>query len=172
MANAIATERLRKRFAKWDIDGSGALEQSDFEQEAKRIAQAFGESPTSAKAQKLTNAFSSMFQQVANGASSMNEDDFMSAAGMLVEKGAERDFDRALRPIVEGVVGLADKDNSGQISREEFATWLTAIGVDQSKTTTLFDQVDTDNSGELSADELLTVVRDFHYGNSDVELLG
>ncbi|MEU5849144.1 EF-hand domain-containing protein [Saccharopolyspora shandongensis] len=172
MANAIATERLRKRFAKWDVDGSGSLERSDFEREAAQIAQAFGKSATSPQARELTNAFVTMFEQVAQGASSMSEEQFVAAAGKLVEGGAERKFDQLLGPVVKGVIGLADKNNDGHINGGEFATWLSAVGVDQSKTATLFQQIDTDGNGELSVDELLTVVRDFHYGRSDVELLG
>lgn len=172
MANAIATERLRKRFAKWDVDGSGSLERSDFEQEAKQIAQAFGKSETSPQARELTAAFTSMFEQVAKGARSLSEEQFIAAARPLVEAGAEREFDNVLGPVVKGVVGLCDQNNDGQINGEEFATWLIAVGVDQSKSAILFEQVDKDGNGELSIAELLTVVRDFHYGNSDVELLG
>ncbi|MER7082000.1 Ca2+-binding protein, EF-hand superfamily [Saccharopolyspora kobensis] len=172
MANAIATERLRKRFAKWDADGSGSLERSDFEQEAAEIAQAFGKSATSPQARALTDAFTSMFEQVAKGAGSLSEEQFIAAAGPLVEAGAESKFDQVLGPVVKGVVGLCDQNNDGQINGEEFATWLIAVGVDESKTATLFEQVDKDGNGELSVDELLAVVRDFHYGKSDVELLG
>ena len=42
MTTALANDRLKQRFEKWDADGSGALERSDFEQEAKAVARNFG----------------------------------------------------------------------------------------------------------------------------------
>lgn len=36
----------------------------------------------------------------------------------------------------------------------------------------MFQKVDTNGDGRLSEDELLQVVRDFHFGRLEVDLLG
>ena len=61
MTTAIANDRLRQRFAKWDADGNGTLQRSDFEREADRIAGAFGAEPDSREARALKDAFRDLF---------------------------------------------------------------------------------------------------------------
>ena len=177
MDATIANERLRKRFAKWDVDGSGSLERADFEKEAMQIARSFGKDPEGPEARELRDAFVGMFTHLAEQAGipadgSLSEDQFVEAAGKLVGEGAEASFNRVLGPVMRGIVGLCDKNADGQINGEEFATWLTAIGVDRSQAGDAFQKVDTNGNGELSVDELLAAVRAFHFGELDVELLG
>ena len=177
MSNAIANERLRKRFARWDLDGSGSLEQADFAKEAGQIARAFDKSPSSAEAKALENAFTSMFQHLAQDAGisasgSLTEDDFVRVAQKLMFEDGEQAFNDVLGPVMRGIVGLCDKNADGQINRQEFASWLNALGLDQSEAAGAFDQVDTNRNGELSVNELLDAVRQFHFGELDVELLG
>ncbi|MBE9373691.1 EF-hand domain-containing protein [Saccharopolyspora sp. HNM0983] len=177
MSNATATERLRKRFAKWDVDGSGSLEQADFQKEAEQIAQAFGKSPSGKEAAELNDAFASMFRHLAEdagigAAGSLTEDDFVRVAQKLMFEDGAESFNRVLGPVMRGIVGLCDKNADGQINRQEFASWLTAVGVDDAQATDAFDRVDTNGNGELTVDELLDAVRQFHFGELDVELLG
>ena len=177
MTTAIAEERLRKRFAKWDADGSGSLERSDFAQEAEKIAQALGQSTSSPAAQQLRDAFTAMIDHLAEDAGvgpagSLSEQDFTRVANKLMFEDGEAAFNGVLGPVMRGIVGLCDKNADGQINGEEFATWLTAIGVDRSQAGDAFQKVDTNGNGELSVDELLAAVRAFHFGELDVELLG
>ncbi len=177
MSNAIANERLRKRFARWDLDGSGSLEQADFQKEAEQIAQAFDKSPSGDAAKALEDAFTGMFQYLAQDAGvstsgSLAEDDFVRVAQKLMFEDGEEAFNNVLGPVMRGIVGLCDKNEDGQINRQEFASWLNAVGVDHSEAAGAFDRVDTNGNGELSVDELLEAVRRFHYGDLDVELLG
>ncbi|WP_338598598.1 EF-hand domain-containing protein [Saccharopolyspora sp. SCSIO 74807] len=177
MSTALATERLRKRFAKWDIDGSGSLERADLEKEGEKIAQAFGKSPTSPEGQAMRSAFTTMFGYLADNAGvgadgALTEDDFVRVAQKMMFEDGETAFDGVLGPVVRGIVGLCDKNADGQINGAEFASWLTAVGVDRSQASGTFAQVDANGNGELSVDELLAAVRDFHFGRSEIELLG
>ncbi|MEU6129028.1 EF-hand domain-containing protein [Saccharopolyspora sp. NPDC047091] len=177
MSTAIANDRLRKRFAKWDLDGSGSLERNDFVQEAEKIARAFDTSAQSPQAQLLREAFTTMFDHLASRAGqaptgSLSEEQFLQVAEGMVTPGGEADFDRVMRPVVQGIVGLCDKNDDGVIDAGEFASWLTAVGVDRSQAASAFVDIDTNGDGELSLEELLASVRDFHFGRSDVELLG
>ena len=164
MDATIANERLRKRFAKWDVDGSGSLERADFEKEAMQIARSFGKDPEGPEARELRDAFVGMFTQLAEQAGipadgSLSEDQFVEAAGKLVGEGAEASFNRVLGPVMRGIVGMCDKNDDGQINGQEWVSWMDAVGVDQSHAAEAFRKVDTNNNGELSIDELLDAVR-------------
>lgn len=177
MTAAIANDRLRKRFAQWDSDGTGTLERTDFEKEAVQIAQAFGKSPKDAEAKALRDALTGLFEHLAREAGisttgSLSEDEFVRITEKLIFEDGESAFNDALGPVVRGIVGLCDKNADGQINATEFASWLTAVGVDRSQAAEAFVTLDTDASGELSVDELLAAVREFHFGRLDVELLG
>jgi Ca2+-binding EF-hand superfamily protein len=177
MTTAITTDRLRQRFAKWDVDGSGTLERTDFEREAERVSGAFGAQPKSKEANALRDAFRNLFDFHAREAGvspngSVSEDQFMQINEKLMFSEGEASFNRVLRPVMQAIVGLCDRNNDGMINQEEFVTYLQGVGVDQSAARDAFRQIDTDNSGELTVDELLAAVRNFHYGKLDVPLLG
>ena len=177
MTTAITTDRLRQRFAKWDVDGSGALERVDFEREAERVAGAFGAEPKSKEARALRDAFRNLFDFHAREAGvpangSVSEEQFIRINEKLMFSEGEASFNRVLRPVMQAIIGLCDRNDDGMINQEEFLTYLQGVGVDESSARDAFRQIDTDNSGELSVDELLAAVRDFHYGKLDVPLLG
>lgn len=177
MDNAIAEERVRKRFAKWDADGSGSLEKADLEMEAAQIARAFGQDLGSPQVRELTDAFSAMFDHLGQESGvgsdgSLTEDQFVAATGAMIAEGSERTFDGVLGPVMRGIVALCDRNADGQINRDEWAAWMNGVGVDEAQARVAFDQVDKNGNGELSVDELLGAVRDYHYGRLDVELLG
>ncbi|WP_433869045.1 EF-hand domain-containing protein [Saccharopolyspora sp. CA-218241] len=176
-ATDIANERLRKRFARWDQNSNGTLEQADFEKEAAQIAQAFGKSADSAEAQALHAAFAGMFRHLAveagAGADGMlSEEDFVRVTQKLMFQDGEEAFNTVLGPVMRSIVGLCDKNADGQINADEFVAWLGAVGVDSAQAADAFRQVDTNGNGELSIEELLEAVRNFHFGRLEVELLG
>jgi Ca2+-binding EF-hand superfamily protein len=177
MTTAIASDRLRKRFAKWDVDGSGSLERADFEREADRVAGAFGAEPRSREAKTLKDAFRNLFDYHAkeagvSGNGSVSEEQFLRINEKLMFSEGEASFNRVLRPVMEALVGLCDSDHDGMINEKEFTQWLKGVGVGASTARDAFRQIDTDKSGELTVDELLAAVRNFHYGKLDVPLLG
>ncbi|MEU6117031.1 EF-hand domain-containing protein [Streptomyces sp. NPDC047117] len=177
MATPVANQRLEKRFDKWDSDGNGILEWGDFEQEAAKVAQNFGADARSKEAKTLREGFRNLFDHLTQAAGApangpLTKDQFMSVTQNLIFEGGEADFNRALGPVVKGIVGLCDKNADGQINAGEFEAWLVGVGVDRSAAQEAFRKVDSDDNGELSVDELLAAVREYHFGRLDVELLG
>jgi Ca2+-binding EF-hand superfamily protein len=177
MSTAVANDRLVKRFEKWDTDGNGVLEPSDFQGEAARILDNLGRDAGSPEAQALVSAFQGLYEHLADRAgvpagSGISREQFLSATGDMLFKEGEAGFNRALSPVIKALIALCDDNHDGQIDDREFRAWLTAVGVPASQAGDMFRKVDANGDGRLSEDELLQVVRDFHFGRLEVELLG
>ncbi|MER6332728.1 EF-hand domain-containing protein [Streptomyces sp. NPDC014983] len=177
MSTAAANERLVKRFDKWDTDGNGVLDAADFQSEAGRIAQNLGKDAGSPEVQELQNAFKGLYEYLADKAGveaggAINRQQFLDATGDILFKEGEASFNRALSPIVKALIRLCDDDHDGHIDAREFQSWLAGVGVPVSEAGLSFQKVDKNGDGRLSEDELLEVVRDFHFGRLEVELLG
>ncbi|MFF7733747.1 MULTISPECIES: EF-hand domain-containing protein [unclassified Streptomyces] len=177
MSTAVANDRLVKRFEKWDTDGNGVLEASDFQGEAARIAQNLGKSADSPEVEKLHSAFQGLYEHLAQKAGvpaggAISREQFLDATGELLFKEGEASFNRALSPVVKALVLLCDDNHDGEIDAREFQAWLSAVGVPAAQAEEMFQMVDTNGDGRLSEDELLQVVRDFHFGRLEVDLLG
>jgi Ca2+-binding EF-hand superfamily protein len=176
MTTAIANDRLKQRFEKWDSDGNGVLERSDFEQEAAGVVRAFGADSNSREAQAVKRAYNELYDYQANQAGvgpngRIPLEQFIAVNERVLQQG-DTGFDRMMRPVVKSLIGLCDDNHDGSINQSEYAKWLKAVGVDASTARSTFSQIDTDGDGELSEDELLAAVRNFHAGKLDVPLLG
>ncbi|MER7858759.1 EF-hand domain-containing protein [Amycolatopsis japonica] len=177
MTTAIKNDRLQKRFQKWDVNGNGRIEKSDFEAEAERIINAFGEDQTSPQARAVKDSFVTMFEFLADKAGvgpngSLNERQFTEVIEAQIFQEGDAGFARVVRPTISAIVGLCDTDGDGEVDLREFAKWLEAIGVEASAVAPAFRAIDVNGNGKLTVDELVHAVRDYHLGKSDVPLLG
>lgn len=168
-----AQDRIKTRFNRWDSHGSGDLLRTDFEREADRIAEAFGAELSAPATVRLRGALARLFELCARQTGALlngpiTEAQFHKAAEDLIFEQGEAAFNRALRPVVEGVIGLCE---TNRITRAEFTCWLAALGVSQPNATEAFDRIDVGGHGTLSPEELLAAIREYHYGRLDVELI-
>ena len=103
MSTALANDRLRKRFARWDVDGNGRLELNDFKDEAARIARGFGKDENGVEVRPLREAFEALYAYIAekSGAGAgVTEEQFLQVTGDLLFNEGEAAFNRALGPVV------------------------------------------------------------------------
>jgi Ca2+-binding EF-hand superfamily protein len=177
MTTAVKNDRLKKRFEKWDVNGNGKIEKSDFEAEATRIIGAFGEDPASPQARAVRDSFVAMYEYLASKAGagpngSLSEKQFTEVIEAQIFQEGDAGFDRVVRPTIAAIVGMCDTDGDGEVNQKEFAKWLDAIGVEPSAAAPAFSAIDVNGSGKLTVDELVHAVRDYHLGKIDVPLLG
>ena len=165
--------RLEERFRLWDNNGSGTIDRSDFEAEANSIIAALGAEGTP-QADELKRAYLAMFDQLSNaaGASQMNMEQFVQAAEREIISKGDAGFGNVVRPTIQAMVNVLDRDGDGEISPAEMKKWFAAIGIDSDAASAAFQQLDTDGSGRLSVNELVDAVRDYHLGKNEIPLLG
>jgi len=176
-ANAVVQERLGRRFELWDSDGNGRIDKSDFQSEAQKIVKAFGEKADGPRAHAVVDAFMQMWDFLSTKAGvgpngSLSASDFGQVAQKEIIEPGNSGFATALRPTIRAIIDLCDTDGDGQVSPTEFATWLRAIGVDQSQANAAFQAIDTNGDGNLDTEELLQAIRQYHQGENDIPLLG
>ena len=168
--------RIRTRFGRWDLEGSGGLTREAFGREADRISDAFGVERAGAAADRLRASLLGLFDLCADRAGvsrdgAISEVQFLKISEDLIFEQGEAAFNRALRPVVAGVVSVCDRDGDGEVDRTEFTRWLGALGLDDVRAGAAFERIDVSGRGTLGLEELLSAIRDYHYGRLDVELI-
>ncbi|GLZ36433.1 EF-hand domain-containing protein [Actinokineospora sp. NBRC 105648] len=174
---SVQDSRLKRRFELWDSNGDGAIDKSDYESEARRILQGFGEQENSPKGRALVSAYNGLWEKLAGKAGvgpqgKVSLQDYLRVSEEELVQGGDAGFDRNLRPTIEAIVDIADTDGDGEVNPSEFKRWLRAAGVDERQADSAFRQLDGNGSGTLSVEELVEAVRDFHQGKHDISLLG
>ncbi|MGW5055177.1 EF-hand domain-containing protein [Actinokineospora sp. NPDC004072] len=177
MTATIQDSRLKRRFELWDSNGDGAIDKSDYENEAKRILKAFGEQESSIKGRALLSAYREMWDKLVDRADvsrdgAVSFDEFQNVGEQELIQGGNAGFDRSLRPTIEAIANICDTDGDGRISPPEFKRWMKAMNVDEQAADTAFKKIDTDRDGALTVEEIVAALRDYHQGKNDIPLLG
>ncbi|WP_026426048.1 EF-hand domain-containing protein [Actinokineospora inagensis] len=177
MTASVQDSRLKRRFELWDTNGDGSIDRSDYETEARRILQGFGEQENSPKGRALLSAYTGMWDTLAskagvNSGGQVTLDQFIQITDSEIAHGGDSGFDRNLRPTIEAIVDICDTDGDGEVSPAEFKRWMRAAGVDERQAEQAFSQLDSNHNGSLSVEELVDAVRDYHQGKHDISLLG
>ncbi|WP_030750315.1 EF-hand domain-containing protein [Streptomyces griseus] len=178
MTTSVQLDRTQKRFELWDINGDGRIDRSDWNAEAERILQSFGEAPSSPAGKQLLDAYLGMWAFFADKAGidertgALTPEQFNHIAEEHILENGGAGFGRVVKPTIQAIVELVDVDGDGQVDPAEFKTWLDAIGVRGVQPAEAFAQIDADGDGRLSVEELVQAVRAFHLGEIDVPLLG
>lgn len=176
MAMTVSENRLEQRFKLWDVDGDGRIERSDFQAEAERIIQAFGEDTDSPRGRGVMDAYLNMYDFLAAKAGVGNEGlsfkQFSDVVNREMIQQGNSGFARVLRPTIRAIVDLCDVTGDGAINPTEFSRWIAAIGGSGADSDESFRRIDVNGNGTLSVDELVEAVKQYHFGQSDTALLG
>jgi hypothetical protein len=176
MANATTHDRLERRFELWDTNKDGRIERADWEAEAQRILQSFGETPDSPRGRAVISSYTHMWDYLAKqagpGVKYLTLDQFKQVSHDHIINQGDQGFSNVLRPTIRAIADLCDHDGDGRVSFEGFKSWLNAVGAEQTDAKAAFDRLDKNGDGHLTVDELVHAVRDYHAGTLDISLLG
>ncbi|GHJ43764.1 calcium-binding protein [Catellatospora sp. TT07R-123] len=159
--------KLDKAFSHLDADGSGYVEQQDLHNLGVRLLANFGVDGDAPKARRMAEDFGMFWQELAKTLD-VDHDRRLSLqewrAGMTSAFVHGDAFDRSFRPGALAVLRLADTDDDGLVSRDEFATMQRAFGTPVGEISLAFDKLDADEDGFLTVDEMMVGVRQFYIG--------
>ncbi|OKK02546.1 hypothetical protein AMK26_23220 [Streptomyces sp. CB03234] len=157
-------QKIASRFDTFDRDGDGVVTEADFQQLARSILAEFDESPSAPKGNALLRGAQHFWQSFADiadrdGDGRITEDEFVQAAcDHLLDNPAG--FVDMVRPWAVAVVDVADADDSGEVTVEEWERMLRAMRATPERARVKAAQLDTDGDGLVSVDEVLnTAVR-------------
>ncbi|NES18289.1 MAG: hypothetical protein F6K41_05000 [Symploca sp. SIO3E6] len=158
LSSSIWVARVKTYFKLMDVNGDGFLSLSDYEEIADRFIELQGNSSNSEEIQTL---FHDLFKNVIAGGASVDastkipEEDAVSNAAKAVsvlqstlEVGRRKN---------EVFFDLIDTDNSGEISREEYRTYLAIYsgGEQKERADKAFNSIDTDGNGSITRAEFI-----------------
>ncbi|MFE7659502.1 EF-hand domain-containing protein [Streptomyces celluloflavus] len=172
----IQERKLDKNFVLLDLDRDGCISQSDMEAAAQRFLDQIGKDITSPAGTEVANAlgapagaeFRSVIAAIwravdPQGKGQLTKDEYAAAMTDLTGSGQ---LPELLRAVHRSFFDLADTNNDGVLSREEFGRLYGNSGLTPTEVDELFRRLDTDHSGTLSVDELANAAVDF-YQSSD-----
>lgn len=101
MTSVTSHEIDVRRFQKWDVNGDGIIDRSDYEAEARRIVAAFGESLNSGRGRAVMEALVDLHRRQAEAAGVgprgvMNQREYLAANQELMFGRGDSGFDELL----------------------------------------------------------------------------
>ncbi|MEV5575337.1 hypothetical protein AB0L06_35310 [Spirillospora sp. NPDC052269] len=166
--------KLAERFETFDRNNDGAISRHDLEFMADGILRALSQHPGSEKGRALHEGARHYFEGLARSANADPEGaigraQFLAAAQDSLHSGM-RGFDDSLRPWAEAVIAVADHDDDGRVTVDDWTQVLTAMGANQRQATASARELDTDRDGHISTQELLAEARRFYVSDEPVEV--
>jgi Ca2+-binding EF-hand superfamily protein len=173
---AAVDQVLELRFRYFDTNRDGRADRSDFKQEAIDIIRALGEELDSPHAHALIDSYVTLYDYIARkagvGDEGLSSADFLTVIKTVIIDRGDVGWHQVSRPVAQAAAVLCDSDGDGQISREEYSKFITAIGATGADTEESFKKIDVDNDGVVSVDELADAIKRYFLGETHLKLLG
>src|SRR3569833_3375709 len=120
MTTALRTEHEIKRFEKWDANGDGVIDRTDYDAEARRIVDAFGETTTSDRGRAVRAALLAMYPRPAEAAgvgpnNAKNQEQYLAANRDLMYDHGDSGFTNQHRPTIAAIADLCDTDRNENV---------------------------------------------------------
>jgi tellurite resistance protein TerC len=156
--------QFNRRFDVLDIDHNGAWQQQDYEQQAQRIANAFGHPPGSPARQNVADAQRGLFSALlahmdSNGDQKITPGEFAASIGRSIAD--QPGFDAAISATASALLHAADVDGNGVLDPGEYTRLTAAYGASTQQASQAFRQLDLDHNGVLDLAELTQAIRQF-----------
>ncbi|MFC5184516.1 EF-hand domain-containing protein [Actinomadura harenae] len=166
--------KLAERFETFDRNNDGTISRQDLEFMADGILRALAQNPGSKKGRALREGARQYYEGLARSAGTspdgpIDRAEFLAAAESSLHSGM-RGFDDSLRPWAEAVIAVADLDDDGRVSVDDWTQVLTAMGADQRHAMASARGLDTDRDGHISTQELLAEARRFYVSDEPVDV--
>ncbi|MGF1495663.1 MAG: EF-hand domain-containing protein [Elainellaceae cyanobacterium] len=177
MLTPFQIRKLMKLFSMYDACNLGVLKLSDFERLAQRLAELRGWKPGSASYEQIMNKFlfrwGRMRAEVKEKVNHRMDSqiDFEEWLGYHDIVLADKSYRDEIVGLAESVFNVVDVDDSGHLSKEEWATLFRVYNIPVIYVDETFDKIDRNQDGALTKDEVLSMIQDFYY-STDPNAIG
>jgi Ca2+-binding EF-hand superfamily protein len=174
MLNILQQRKLDRAFSHLDTDRDGVIEWEDWIELATRITGAFGQSPASAQGAEVVSSFEQLWQTLLShldldGDRRISPQEWQSGMAQAFVN-SEDSYRANFHPAAVAVFGLADTDNDGHLTLQEFLALQRAFGTGPDDAEKAFQHLDRDGSGTLTVEELVRASEQYYRGaDSDAE---
>ncbi|GII82187.1 calcium-binding protein [Sphaerisporangium siamense] len=162
MSASLTETNLAAVFAALDADGDGHLGVHDFKTLADRMCARLAPDPASARHRAVQAACAGWWEQIresadADGDGRVSEAEYVAAAD--AHTGSGPGHLRVVLALCDVLFDIADADEDGSITREEFAGFYTASRLDPRLGESGFDGLDADGDGKITKEEFTSGIR-------------
>ncbi|MFH8748041.1 EF-hand domain-containing protein [Streptomyces rimosus] len=164
MVAGVIAQKSDQWFNLADVNGNGYIEEDDLRQLAERTLTHFGYSKESPKWARLHEAYVKAWQ-IMYELTDTDKDNRISRTefqGYMDRNAKPSTADGLLRPITDAEFDVADTDNDGYLSQDEYAELLRAFGLSTRDARTGARSIDTDSDGRISHEEYFVACRDLY----------
>lgn len=168
MTTPALDRKLDKAFQQLDIDRDGIVEFDDLIALASRLFDGFGVSPMTPRGQEMLDSFEQLWQCLLTALDAHTDRRITAEEWRTGMTGAfvhpADGFEAGLRPAVRAVMRLADTDDDGRLTLDDFRVLQRAYGTAEPDIELAFLALDTHCRGSLTVDQLVEAARQYYTG--------
>jgi len=165
MLTHFQKRKLTRYFNILDVNLSGFLERSDFEEIGENLASLRNFEKGSDEYEGVMSAILTIWNNSRSFGEAKNPDEVSLEEWLKHEEKAletEEMIEQYMKKITRGVFDLVDENGDGTIQFREYAQILKAFRVEDGIAEFSFPKLDLNGDGVISKDEFVTVVEQFH----------
>lgn len=158
--------KIEQGFDQLDVNGNGVLTEDDHVEMGRRVASSLGHAEDSPEAERIVGAYTAIWREVhmpfvPAGSPGIPKSQFVASTLTLAEN---PEVARAtLGRLAETYLGIADIDQDGQVSPDEFLAFQRGHfpQLTEERAAEAFSHLDVDGDGSLSPVEFTNAVIEF-----------
>lgn len=164
MVAGVIAQKSDQWFNLADVDGNGYIEEVDLQRLAERTLTHFGYTKESPKWARVHEAYAKAWQ-IMYELTDTDKDNRISRSefqAYMDRHAKPSTADGLLRPITDAEFQVADTNDDGYLSPDEYAELLRAFGLSIRDARVGARSIDTDNDGRISSEEYFVACRDLY----------
>jgi Ca2+-binding EF-hand superfamily protein len=164
MSNDLQTAKFEREFRNIDTDNDGMIEETDVDVVVQSWCIDFGFAPGTAQWRRINSWGHLMWRNLIGVA---DEDGYkkVSMADWVASHQQPGFIEKVAMPFAQMAVDLADTDNDGRLSEQDWLTGQRSTGQSEEEIIESFRYIDTDNDGYVTKDECYQAIKEFYLSN-------
>ena len=174
MLSELQKQKFIKLFSMYDACSNGYLDRKDFEAIVNKAARIKNWSSRSAKYQTLFYKYIDKWEGLEKTASQGKNHQVTLTEWLIYHEALIQDpqrYEAQVQEAMDLVFDIFDDDGNGEISMEEWASFLSLYNISPVYSEFIFPILDQNQDGALHKDNLLELIRTFYFSD-DPEAVG